>query len=109
MVCGYSGIGKSALVHEIIRVLTHQHGYFIFGKFDQFKRNIPYESFNQAMRSFVNQILMESQTQLAQWRETLLNALDVNAQIAIDAIPELELQQIPCMCGTLNSVYQHKK
>jgi len=91
MVCGYSGIGKSALVHEIIRVSTHQHGYFIFGKFDQFKRNIPYESFNQAMRSFVNQILMESQTQLAQWRETLLNALGVNAQIAIDAIPELEL------------------
>lgn len=91
MVSGYSGIGKSVLVQEIMRDSTRNHGYFISGKFDQFKRNIPYTSFNQAMRSLVNQILMESQTQLAQWRKTLLNTLGVNAQVAIDAIPELEL------------------
>ena len=91
LVSGYSGLGKSALVHEIIRNLTRQRGYFISGKFDQFNRNIPYASFNQAMRSLIDQILMSSQTQLAQWRATLLKALDVNAQIAIDAIPELEL------------------
>ena len=91
LVSGYSGIGKSVLVHQIIRDLTKERGYFIQGKFDQFKRNIPYASFNQAMRSLVNQILMESPTNLAQWRETLLNALNINAQVAIDAIPELEL------------------
>ncbi|WP_341734383.1 ATP-binding sensor histidine kinase [Microcoleus sp. EPA2] len=91
MVSGYSGIGKSVLVQEIMRDSTRNHGYFISGKFDQFKRNIPYTSFNQAMKSLVNQILMESQAQLAQWRKILLNALGVNAQVAIDAIPELEL------------------
>ena len=91
LVGGYSGIGKSALVHEILRSLTKQRGYLISGKFDQFKRNVPYACFNQAMRSLVQQILSESQTQIDLWREKLLDVLDANARIAIEAIPELEL------------------
>ncbi|PSB52347.1 hypothetical protein C7B67_07305 [filamentous cyanobacterium Phorm 6] len=88
---GYSGIGKSALVHEILRNLTRQRGYLVSGKFDQFKRNVPYTCFNQAMRSLVQQILTESQAQIELWREKLLQVLDVNAKVAIEAIPELEL------------------
>ncbi len=41
LVSGYSGVGKSALVHEIYRPMTERRGYFIAGKFDQFQRNIP--------------------------------------------------------------------
>lgn len=88
---GYSGIGKSALVHEILRNLTKQRGYLVSGKFDQFKRNVPYTCFNQAMGSLVQQILTESQTKIELWRDKLLKVLDVNARIAIAAIPELEL------------------
>ncbi|MEG4320034.1 MULTISPECIES: AAA family ATPase [unclassified Microcoleus] len=88
---GYSGIGKSALVHEIIRNLTRQRGYLVSGKFDQLKRNVPYACFNQAMRSWVQHILTESQSQIDLWREKLLDVLNVNAKVAIEAIPELEL------------------
>ncbi|PSB38410.1 hypothetical protein C7B69_03165 [filamentous cyanobacterium Phorm 46] len=88
---GYSGIGKSALVHEILRNLTRQRGYLVSGKFDQFKRNVPYACFNQAMRSLVQQILTESQAQIELWREKMLRVLDTNARIAIEAIPELKL------------------
>ena len=91
LVSGYSGIGKSVLVHEIVPNITRQRGYFISGKFDQFKRNVPYACFTQAMGNFVQKILMESPSQLAAWRQTLLNALQKNARIAIDAIPELKL------------------
>ncbi|MEG4800765.1 AAA family ATPase [Microcoleus sp. ARI1-B5] len=91
LVGGYSGIGKSALVHEILRNLTRQRGYLISGKFDQFKRNVPYTCFNQAMRSLVQQILTESQDRIDLWREKLLQVLEANAGIAIEAIPELEL------------------
>ncbi len=91
LVGGYSGIGKSALVHELLRNLTKQRGYLMSGKFDQFKRNVPYACFSQAMRSFVQQILTESQARIDFWRDKLLRVLDANARIAIDAIPELEL------------------
>jgi len=40
LVSGYAGIGKSALVQELYKPLTAKRGYFIWGKFDQFGRNI---------------------------------------------------------------------
>src|SRR5919202_4923198 len=47
LVSGYSGIGKSSLVNEIHKPIVGARGYFISGKFDQFKRNIPYASIIQ--------------------------------------------------------------
>ena len=41
LVCGYAGIGKSALVQELYKPITAKRGYFISGKFDQLGRNIP--------------------------------------------------------------------
>ncbi|RKZ90551.1 MAG: serine/threonine-protein kinase PknK, partial [Candidatus Parabeggiatoa sp. nov. 1] len=90
LVAGYSGIGKSVLVKEIYKSLTEKQGYFIAGKFDQFKRNIPYSAIANAFGELVQQLLMESESQLAQWREELLTALGPNGQVIIDVIPELE-------------------
>jgi serine/threonine protein kinase len=42
LITGYSGVGKSALVQETQKPLVKHRGYFIGGKFDQFKVNIPY-------------------------------------------------------------------
>jgi serine/threonine protein kinase len=91
LVSGYSGIGKSALVQEIYKPITWQRGYFIAGKFDQFQRDIPYASLVQAFRSLVRQLLTESKSQIAAWREKLLAALGPNGQVVIDVIPEVEL------------------
>ncbi|MEG5038830.1 MULTISPECIES: AAA family ATPase [unclassified Microcoleus] len=91
LVSGYSGIGKSALVQEIYKPITRQRGYFISGKFDQFQRNIPYASLIQAFRSLVLQLLMESEADIATWREKLLAALGFNGQVIIEVIPEVEL------------------
>ncbi|HXC36343.1 MAG TPA: AAA family ATPase, partial [Candidatus Acidoferrales bacterium] len=38
LVAGYSGIGKSALVNELHKVLAHCGGLYGSGKFDQYKR-----------------------------------------------------------------------
>ena len=91
LVAGYAGIGKSALVQEIYKSITQRRGYFISGKFDQFQHNIPYSAIVQAFRSLVQQLLSESEAQLAQWREKLLAALGSNGQMIIDVIPEVEL------------------
>jgi len=91
LVAGYSGIGKSVLVKEIYRSLTQKQGYFISGKFDQFQRNIPYSAVVNAFKELVQQLLIENETQLAQWKKKLLTALGPNGQVIIDVLPEIEL------------------
>jgi predicted ATPase/signal transduction histidine kinase/DNA-binding response OmpR family regulator/tRNA A-37 threonylcarbamoyl transferase component Bud32 len=91
LVSGYSGIGKSALIQELHKPLVRQRGYFINGKFDQFQRNIPYRAVIQAFRELMRQLLSESASQLARWREELLAVLGANGQVIIEVIPEVEL------------------
>lgn len=91
LVSGYSGIGKSALVNEIHKPIVRRRGYFIGGKFDQLKGDIPYHAFIQAFRELARQILTENEQRVALWKEKLLRALGPNGQIIIDVIPEMEL------------------
>ncbi|MGB3205049.1 MAG: AAA family ATPase [Crinalium sp.] len=90
LVGGYAGIGKSALIQELYKPITKQRGFFISGKFEQFQRNIPYSAIASAFKSLVQQLLTESDAQLAQWRKKLLAALGANGQVIIDLIPEIE-------------------
>ncbi|MDV2997735.1 MAG: Serine/threonine-protein kinase PknD [Chroococcidiopsis sp. SAG 2025] len=91
LVSGYAGVGKSALVQELYKPITAKHGYFIWGKFDQFRRNIPYSAIADALKKLVQQLLGEPDEQIQQWRSRLLSALGSNGQIIIDVIPEVEL------------------
>ena len=91
LISGYSGIGKSALVKLIEKPITNRNGYFIWGKFDQYKRTIPYSAIVIAFSELVRQLLTESETQLTVWREKLRSAFGPNGQIIIDVIPEVEL------------------
>jgi histidine kinase len=91
LVSGYSGIGKTSIIKEIHKPILHQRGYFIAGKFDQFKRNIPYASIIQAFQSLMRQLLTEPTDQLQIWKNKLLAALGQNGQVIIDVIPEVEL------------------
>ncbi|GAA6623206.1 AAA family ATPase [Scytonema sp. NUACC26] len=90
LVSGYSGIGKTSLVNEVHQAIVCQQAYFISGKFDQFKRNIPYVSLIQAFQELTRQILTESHERIAIWKTKILNALNSNGQIIIDVIPEVE-------------------
>ncbi|MEG4572370.1 AAA family ATPase [Microcoleus sp. N3A4] len=90
LVSGYSGIGKSSLVNEVDKPIVAARGYFLSGKFDQFKRNIPYASLIQAFQGLMRQLLTESSAQIAIWKAKILEALGANGQIIIDVIPEVE-------------------
>ncbi len=88
---GYSGVGKSSLVAEIYKPITEKRGYFISGKFDQYNRNIPYHAFLNIFQDLTKQLLGETQIQLDSWRNKIQSALGDNAQVIVDAIPDLEL------------------
>lgn len=68
LVAGFSGIGKTAVVHEVHKPITQKKGYFIKGKFDQFNRNIPFSAFVQAFRGLMAQLLGETDDRLARWK-----------------------------------------
>lgn len=91
LVAGYSGIGKSALVHEVHKPIVERRGYFASGKFDQLARNIPYASMIQAFKGLVQQLLTETQEELEVWREKIVAALGVNGGVITEVIGELEL------------------
>ncbi|MFL5152833.1 MAG: ATP-binding protein, partial [Microvirga sp.] len=91
LVAGYSGIGKSAVVNELHRVLVPPRGLFASGKFDQYKRDIPYSTLAQAFQSLVQQILGKSDAELSHWRAALQEALGPNGQLMVNLVPELAL------------------
>ncbi|MBD2595677.1 AAA family ATPase [Nostoc spongiaeforme FACHB-130] len=90
LVAGFSGIGKTAVVNEVHKPIVRQRGYFIKGKYDQFQRNIPFSAFVQAFRDLMGQLITESDTQIQQWRNKVLEAVGDNGQVIIEVIPELE-------------------
>ena len=57
LVSGYSGIGKSSVVNELHKALVPPRGLFASGKFDQYKRDIPYATLAQAFQSLVRPLL----------------------------------------------------
>jgi len=91
LVSGYSGIGKSSVVNELHKVLVPPRGLFASGKFDQYKREIPYATLAQAFQSLLRSVLTKSEAELSRWRDALQEALDPNGQLMVDLVPELKL------------------
>jgi len=91
LISGEAGIGKTVLVEEMRKTITRFCSYFISGKFDQYKRNMPYSALISAFHELVQQLLTEGTRELKHWRKKFLEALGPNGQIIIDVIPEVEL------------------
>ena len=90
LVSGYSGVGKSSVVNELQKALLPPRGLFASGKFDQYKRDIPYSTFAQAFQRLVGMILAEPEAELARYRDAILAAVEPYGQFIINLTPELE-------------------
>ncbi|MBI5131049.1 MAG: AAA family ATPase [Rhodopseudomonas palustris] len=91
LISGYSGAGKSSAVNELRKSLTPSNGWFIAGKFDQYKRDIPFATLAQAFQSLVRQILGLDSEALAQWRSTLQAAVGDHGELMVNLVPDLAL------------------
>ncbi len=89
LVSGYSGIGKTAVIQEIINAVINKGGRFLSGKFEQLRHNNPYSAINLAFRGLIKNLILETKY-FDMWKEKLLNALGVNGNVIIGLIPELE-------------------
>jgi len=91
LVCGYSGIGKSSVVGELHKVLVPRGGLFSSGKFDQYKRDIPYATVAQSLQSLIRPLLSKSDDELARWRDAFLKSLGSHGRLITELVPELKL------------------
>ncbi|WP_321937382.1 AAA family ATPase [Paraburkholderia sp. J8-2] len=91
LISGYPGIGKSSVVNELHRVLVPPRGLFASGKFDQYRRGIPYVPFAQAFQTLVRNLLSMREAEVEPWRCALMEALGPNGQLIVNLIPELAL------------------
>jgi PAS domain S-box-containing protein len=91
LVSGYSGIGKSSVVNELHKALVPPRDLFASGKFDQYKRDIPYATLAQAFQNLVRPLLTRSEGELSKWRDALHDALGPNGLLIVDLLPELKL------------------
>jgi PAS domain S-box-containing protein len=90
LVSGYSGIGKSSVVNELHKALVPPRGLFASGKFDQYKRDIPYATLAQALQSLIRPMLGLPEADLGPWRDAMKQAVGSNGQLVAALIPELE-------------------
>jgi PAS domain S-box-containing protein len=91
LVSGYAGIGKSSVVSELHKVLVPPRGLFAAGKFDQYKRDIPYATLAQAFQSLVRRLLARTEGEFQRLRDDLQQALDPNGSLIVELIPEVKL------------------
>jgi len=90
LVSGYSGVGKSSVVNELQKALVPPRALFAAGKFDQYKRDIPYATLGQAFRGLAQHLLAKSDAEIGRWREALQAALGSNGQLIVNLVPEIE-------------------
>jgi predicted ATPase/class 3 adenylate cyclase len=87
---GWSGVGKTRLVHEVKRSLARLGGMFVGGKIDQNQRAAPYSAFAQALGEFVRQVLTEPPETVDRWRAEILGAIGDRGALILGVVPDLE-------------------
>jgi diguanylate cyclase (GGDEF)-like protein len=89
LVGGAPGVGKTSLVNELRRTVAGHDGWFVAGKFDQYRRDPEYDAVRQALRALARRLLAEPEDDLAEIRDRMLRALGPNAGLEVAALPEL--------------------
>ena len=88
LVSGAPGVGKTALIDQLRPVVTGRDGWFVAGKFDQYRRDLEFDAVHQAFRALGRLLLAEPEDELAEVRERILAALGPNAGLLTAVVPE---------------------
>ncbi|WP_432855640.1 AAA family ATPase [Amycolatopsis sp. CA-161197] len=88
LVGGTPGVGKTALVDELRPPVAGRGGWFVAGKFDQYRRDLEFNGVHQAFRALGRLLLAEPEAELAEVRARILAALGPNAGLLTAVVPE---------------------
>jgi len=90
LIGGEPGIGKSALVQELYKPVVQRSAFFITGKFDQSKKDIPYGAFVQIFEDLANQVLTRNPKLIEEWKNELLKSLGGYCSVIVRMVPRWE-------------------
>ena len=88
LVSGPGGIGKSSIVEDFRKSLGGR-GLFASGKFDQYRRDVPYDTIAQAFKELVRRVIGLERSEMERCRAELKEALGPNGQLIVNLVPEL--------------------
>jgi diguanylate cyclase (GGDEF)-like protein len=91
LVTGRAGVGKTVLINELRPIVTASGGWFIAGRFDQYRRDMDSDAVVQAMRALGQLLLAEPESALSELRPRILAALGPNAGLLAEMLPEFAL------------------
>ncbi len=90
-ISGETGVGKSSLVKELYKPVTAAKGYFLYGKYEQLKKDIPYKGIIEASKELIQNILAESEEKVERWRKLAKSEIGEDIEILYELIPEVQL------------------
>jgi diguanylate cyclase (GGDEF)-like protein len=91
LVRGAPGVGKTALIGRLRTAVAEAGGWFVAGKFDQYRQGARFGAMTQALRSLAGLLLCGSDEELAGVRAELSAELAMTAGAVSALLPELTL------------------
>jgi predicted ATPase/signal transduction histidine kinase len=88
LVAGAPGVGKTALVDELRPMVTGGGGWFVAGKFDQYRRDLEFDAGYQVLRALGRLLLAEPEEELTRVRRRIVAAVGANAGLLTATVPE---------------------
>ncbi|WP_218579201.1 serine/threonine protein kinase [Phytohabitans houttuyneae] len=89
LVGGAPGVGKTSLIEQLRPLVAASGGWFVSGKFDQYRRDLEFDGVHQAFRALGRLLLALPEDELAEVRGRILRALGHGAGLATAVTPEL--------------------
>ncbi|MCF8089733.1 MAG: AAA family ATPase, partial [Desulfotignum sp.] len=90
-ISGYSGVGKSTIVSEFQKSLKASECRLISGKFQQYKKDVPYFAIVEAFESLFDMLLLSDQAVLDDFRNTFADSIGDQGRLLTAIFPKLEL------------------
>ncbi|HEX3304971.1 MAG TPA: AAA family ATPase, partial [Streptosporangiaceae bacterium] len=88
LISGAPGVGKTALVDELRPLVTGRDGWFVAGKFDQYRRDLESNGVHQVFRVLGRLLLAEPEDELAELRMRIVGAVGANAGLLTATVSE---------------------
>ena len=100
LISGAAGVGKTALAAEVRPVVASRGGWFVAGKFDEYRRDLEFDAAHQALRALGRVLLAEPERDLTPLRARILAAVGANAGLLTALVPEFAaLLAVPPVAG----------